>query len=495
MCCLEQGDWVDHAAAPTLGEDWEARRQRDRHPNPNVRALPSDYPVNDADTPLQPSMYNAVGGSTIHWGAHFPRFRPSDFCTATLDGVGDDWPIGYRDLDAAYAANDRAVGVSGLAGDPANPPRPPRAMGPIDPGPGAVRIAGAFNRLGWHWWPSDAAVATRPYEGRGACNNCGPCDLGCPQLARSSADVTYWPAALAAGARLHTRARVAEITTDPRGRASGARYYDAEGREHHQPASAVVLAANGVGTARLLLLSGLANSSGLVGRRLMHHVTAMVTGIFDEDLAAYAGPFAMSIVSQEFYETDPSRGFARGFQLQLMRGDGPLGTALGTYLPRLPWGARHHAEHREQLGRTATLIVTAEDLPEEHNRVTIDPSLRDGDGIPAPALHYRVSENSGRIVDFGIERAGEALREAGARTIVERRLVNPTGFHLLGTARMGDDPARSVVDGWCRSHDVPNLYVIDGSVFVTCAAVNPTSTIQAIALRAAQRLASTRGRG
>jgi choline dehydrogenase-like flavoprotein len=177
-----------------------------------------------------------------------------------------------------------------------------------------------------------------------------------------------------------------------------------------------------------------------------------------------------------------------------MRGDGPLGTALGTYLPRLPWGDHHHRELLRQFGRTATLIVTAEDLPEEHNHVTLDPRLVDSDGIPAPALHYRVSGNSKAILAFGMDRAAEALQEAGASAIIRRPLVNPTGFHLLGTARMGDDPQRSVVDRWCRSHDVPNVYVVDGSVFVTAAAVNPTSTIQALALRAADAIIRSRGR-
>lgn len=495
--CLEQGGWVHPEAVPSLGMGWEVSRQRSHHPNPNVRRLPADYPVNDVDSPIRPLMYNAVGGSTIHWGGHFPRFHPSDFRVRTLDGVADDWPLSYAELEPYYDLNDRMTGVAGITGDPANPPRSPRQSPPVPLGRGGELLAGAFDRLGWHWWPTDAAVNTVPYgPGRGACNNCGPCDLGCPQGARSSTDVTYWPAALRLGVDLRTFARARAVTVDARGRATGVVYRDPHGVERRQRADVVVLAGNGVGTARLLLLSsspqhpdGLANSSGLVGRRLMHHPTGMATGVFDQELLGYQGPFAVSILCQEFYESDPARGFVRGYQMQVVRSDGPLGTALGGYLVPTPWGPGHHEAFFARFGRTASLTVTTEDLPDEQNTVVLDPELTDDDGIPAPRLTYRVDDNARAMIEHGLLRASEALVEAGARRVLPQRLVESAGFHLLGTARMGDDPATSVVDRWGRAHDVDNLFVVDGSVFVTVGALNPTSTIQAIALRAADRIA------
>ena len=499
VLCLEQGDWVDHDQAATTQPDWEVRRDRDWNPYPNHRKLAADYLINDSDTPILPLMYNGVGGSTLHWGCCFPRFHPSDFRVKTLDGVADDWPLDYFELEPYYDLNDRMMGVSGVVGDPANPPRTPRPLPPIAPGRGATRMAAAFDRLGWHWWPMDVAVNSQPYgEGRGACNYCGPCDLGCPQRARASTDVTYWPQALANGARLETGARVHEVTIDERGRASGASWIDTERNAWHQPARVVILAANGVGTARLLLLSasnafpdGLANSSGLVGRNLMHHVTGMVTGVFDEDLEAYKGPFAASIFSQEFYETDTSRGAVRGLQLMQIRGDGPLGTAIGRYLPQIPWGDGHHERLLARLGRTATLTVTTEDLPHESNHVSLDPELVDSSGIACPALHYEIDDNTWTLLDFGSERAQEVFNEAGAAEIVPQRVVPGTGFHLLGTAKMGSDPVSSVVDPFGQAHDVPNLFVVDGSTFVTAAALNPTSTIQALALRTADHIIAT----
>ncbi|WP_421928611.1 GMC family oxidoreductase [Neoaquamicrobium sediminum] len=500
VTCLEQGDWVSYEDTPSFYNDWEVARQTTHHPNPNVRGNRVDYPVDDSEAAIKPFLYNAVGGSTILWGAHFPRFRPSDFRVRSLDGVADDWPIAYEDLAPFYEENDRMVGVSGLAGDPGNPPRDARQMPPVPPGPGGERMAAAFDRLGWHWWPTDVAINTRPYgEDRGTCNNCGPCDLGCPLGARSSSDVTYWRAAVKAGVRLITGARSFEIETDARGRATGVAYYDRDGKAQRHRANVVALAANGLGTARLMLLStsrrfpnGLANDSDLVGRRLMHHPTGMVTARFDERMDGYRGPFAVSILSQQFYETDAARDFVRGYQMQLIRSDGPVGTACGGYLPRVPWGRRHHQTFRDTFAHTASLTVTTEDLPRPENRVTLSETLKDAWGIPAPKMTYALDDNTKRMIEHGIGSATRAFEEAGAVEISAQRLVANAGFHLLGTACMGADPETSVVDAACRAHAVPNLLVLDGSVFTTAAALNPTSTIQALALRAADLLVRER---
>jgi choline dehydrogenase-like flavoprotein len=500
VTCLEQGDWVTYGDVPSLHTDWEIARQTTHHANPNIRRAAADYPVDESEAAIKPLLFNAVGGSTILWGAHFPRFRPSDFKVKTLDGVADDWPIAYEDLARYYEENDRIVGVSGLSGDPGNPPRDPRPMPPISTFRGAERVAGAFDRLGWHWWVSDVAINSRPYgEGRGACNNCGPCDVGCPVKARSSADITYWPLALRAGASLITNARVFEVETDALGRATGVAYYDAAGQARRHRAAVVILAANGLGTARLLHLSrsarapdGIANSSGLVGRNLMHHPTGMVTGIFDEPLDSYKGPFATSILSQHFYETDLSRGFVRGYQMQLVRGSAPVGTAVGGYQQRLPWGAAHHDAFRRVFNHSASLTVTTEDLPRPENRVVLSDTMADRWGIPAPKMIYALDQNTKDMIRHGIGSATRAFEEAGARDVMAEELVVYAGFHLLGTAKMGNDPATSVVDRHCRSHDVRNLMVVDGSVFVTSAALNPTPTIQAIALHAADALLADR---
>lgn len=491
VVCLEQGDWVDPTDYPHASPDWELHRQTDFAKDPNARQRPEDYPLNNDDTPIVPLMFNAVGGSTIHWSGHFPRFRPSDFRVKTLDGVADDWPLTYWDLAPYYEQNDANVGVSGLSGDPGNPERTPRQTPPLGLDTATKTYVRGLEELGWHWWPTDNAIITAPYgEGRQACNYCGPCDMGCPIGAVSSAHVTYWPLALAQGVRLVTRARVREITVDRRGRANGAVYYTADGGIDQLHARVVIVACNGVGTPRLLLNSesslfphGLANSSGLVGTNLMFHPVTFVTGVFADPINAYVGPLGMVLHSQEFYETDTSRGFVRGFQLQMGRDSGPLSTALGNFPGEfVPWGADHHRVQREHSAHMLTVSVMIEDLPEAHNRVELDPTLADGNGIPAPRIVYKVSENSRRCLDYAIARGRDLMEAAGATQIIGQPITRETGWHLMGTARMGDDPANSVVDRHGRAHDVPNLFIIDGSLFVTSAAVNPTSTIQALAL-------------
>jgi choline dehydrogenase-like flavoprotein len=495
IVCLEQGGWVDPATLPGMGTDWELRQVGDFNFSPNVRARPEDYPVNDGDSPIAASMFNAVGGSTILYAAHFPRFRPSDFRVRTLDGVADDWPVDYARLEPWYAINARMMGVSGLAGDPAYPPKevplPPVPLGKL-----GRTLAGGFNRLGWHWWPSDSAIVTREWEGRAPCINAGTCLVGCPQGAKASTDVTYWPAALRRGVTLRTGCRVREITVGDDGMVNGAIYYDAEGVERRQKAEVVVVACNGIGTPRLLLNSrsrhfpdGLANRSGLVGRNLMFHPYGMVTGIFDEPLEGYKGPTGCCIMSQEFYDTDPGRDFVRGYSFEMLRGFGSVYTALwGMSAGRLPWGADHHRAYAELFDRTAGMVVICEDLPEPENRVTLDPELTDSNGIPAPKITYRLSDNSTKMLAHGVERGKEVLAAAGAKTTVVEAPLRVAGWHLMGTARMGTDPRTSVVNPWGRCHDPKNLFIIDGSIFVTAAAVNPTNTIQALALHIADTM-------
>jgi len=495
VLCLDQGPWMKQQDYPTNGLDWEARGMADYASNPNVRRLSADYPVNEQDSEIAPQMFNAVGGSTILWAAHFPRLTPGDFRSKTEDGVGEDWPIDYETLEPYFSLNDRMMGVSGLAGDPAYPYHEP-PLPPLPLGKTGNALASGFEKLGWHWWPSDSAILSREYEGRAACINLGPCLTGCAQGAKASTDITYWPAAQRKGVQLRTGCRVREITVRADGMADGVVYYDAEGQIQEQKAEIVVLACNGIGTPRLLLNSkssqhadGLANSSGLVGKNLMFHPYAMVTGIFDEPLQGRRGPVGCSLWSHEFYRTDHSRGFVRGYSFEAVRGFGPAQTALwGMVHGLVPWGEDHHQAFARVYDHTATLLGITEDQADESNTVTLDPELTDAHGIPAPKITYRVSDNSRKMLAHAVERATEALRAAGAAQTVAMPLVREAGWHLMGTARMGRDPATSVVNERGQAHDVKNLFIVDGSIFVTAGGVNPTSTIQALALYVADNI-------
>ncbi|HEY8869437.1 MAG TPA: GMC family oxidoreductase [Candidatus Limnocylindrales bacterium] len=499
VVCLEQGLWHDRAEYRGAELDWELTARKQWSGSPNIRALPEDYPVDDGDADVSPLMFAGVGGSMLLFAAAWPRMLPSDFRVLTLDGLADDWPLTYDELRPFYERSDRQMGVSGVGGDPAYPFGEDPPLPPLPIGPGALKVARAHTRMGWHWWPEPNAILSVPREGRHPCVQRGTCMQGCPEGAKASTDLTHWPHALARGARLVTGARVRRLETNAAGLVTGALWLDRTGVEHFERARVVVLAANAIGTARLLLLStspahpdGLANSSGLVGRRLMMHPFASVTGLFDESLESWQGHFGCSIESFEFYETDERRGFVRGAKWGLAPTGGPINAALPSRAGEQVWGADHHLHVRARLGRGASWGLFGEDLPDASNSVTLSAATTDSSGIPAPKLHYRVSDNSRRLLDFHIARASESLLEAGAHTVEVDRLMRYSGWHLLGTARMGDHAATSVVDRWNQAHDVPNLYVVDGSCFVTSGGVNPTSTICALALRAADHMVETR---
>jgi choline dehydrogenase-like flavoprotein len=499
VVCLEQGDWHRPDEYPGIRDDWELASRKQWATSPNIRGLPEDYPIVE-DSPVSPLMFNGVGGSMILYAGAWPRALPSDFRVRSLDGIADDWPLDYFELLPFFQQTDRDFGISGLAGNPGYPRaglEPPLPPLPIHAA--GTKVARAHDRLGWHWWPEYNAILSRPYDGRKACVLRSSCQSGCNEGAKASTDLTHWPKAIAAGARLVTGARVRRIETNERGLATGAMWVDRDGAEHFEPAKVVVLAANAVGSPRLLLLSsssqhpdGLANSSGLVGKRLMMHPFANVAGLFDEPLMSWQGQFGDMIESLEFYETDESRGFVRGARWAMAPTGGPVNTALPSRAGVQSWGPDHHLHVRTHLGHGANWGLFAEDLPDEENAVVLSSTVTDGDGVPAPEIRYRMSDNSRRMLDFHIERATESLVEAGARSVEVDRLMRYSGWHLLGTTRMGDDPASSVLDRWNRAHDVTNLYVVDGSCFVTSTGVNPTSTIVALALRAAEHMIETR---
>ena len=501
VVCLEQGGWTRPEDRPHASPDWEWQRLTNWSTAPNVRGHSQDYPVDTLDETTL--MYNGVGGSTTVYTACWPRFRPSDFRKGTEHGAAPDWPFTYEDLAPWYDRHDMLAGVSGVEGDPAIPPRGPFATPPTSPGPYGPITSAGFDKLGWHWWPMPAAIISEDYDGRLACNHCGNCQSGCPRGSLNDYSVTTWPHAIAAGAELRTHARVAQIQTGPDGRATGALYKDRNsGTWHVQTADIVVLAANGVGTSRLLLNSasgqhpdGLANSSGCVGRHLMHHGLAMVEMWVDRPTDSHQGIISAVHICEEFAETDASRGFVNGFTMHLVRNNGAGFQALGSHSSNVaPWGAGHHDWFRRHFGHGISCLIVGDDLPLPENRVTLSETLRDTDGLPGAKIAYRLHPNDERMMDYGVDRALDLAAAIDAFDVKVNRWdfhghgYRPPAWHLLGTCRLGDDPADSVVNQWGQSWDVPNLYLMDGSILPTGAAVNPTSTIGALALRNATHL-------
>lgn len=503
VTCLEQGPAVHPVDHASLTPEWEFATTREWAFDPNVRRLPYDYPVITNGT-FRPYLFNAVGGSTNHYSGFWHRLKPVDFRKGTEHGLEAtaDWPLSYEDLAGYYDRNDAEVGVSGVPGDPAYPPRPdaPR-MPPVAHGRYYDLIVQGLESLRLHWWPADNAILTEDREDRLACNHCGMCVVGCPRGALGTAAQAYLAPALGNGLDLRSGLRATRITTDAHGAADGVEYIDlSTGATHRVQAPLVILAANGIGTPRLLLLSasrqwpdGLANSSGLVGRHFMTHGYRLADMWFSEPTQHWKGPFGAGPYCQEWYDTDPSRGAVNGITITFGGAWGPAMSALGATTGARPadWGPAHHRHFEDRFDHHVFCAIQADDLPVASNRVTLDPEATDSSGLPAANVRYDLHPNTRRLLEFGSGRLAEIAAAAGAQRVdfepLDERFCQP-GWHLMGTARMSDDPAAGVVDPWHRAWDVPGLVVCDGSSMVTGGAGNPTATIGALALRCADRL-------
>lgn len=447
-----------------------------------------------------------VGGGTVHFTANYWRFHEIDFEERSrygaIEGTGfSDWPIRYADLEPYYTKAEWELGVSGLAGaSPFDPPRSkPYPLPPMPVKSSGVLLERGARKLGLHAFPAPMAILSQPYQGRAACAHCGYCEwFGCEMGAKSSTMATVIPMAEKTGrCEIRPNSTTRKIETDERGWVTGAIYFDAAGREHFQRAKAVVVCANGAETPRLLLLSksklfpqGLANSSGLVGKYLMFDTGSYAGGVFEHPLNEYKSIHVTRVI-HDFYDSDPKRGFYGGGGLDARFDLYLIGFALWGLPPDVPrWGANFKKALHENFTRTMYIQAHTTALPVETNNVSLDPDIKDAWGLPALRVTYKDHPDDVKNSYFFQDRALELLEAAGAVKKWPLPIEDTVAsVHLLGTCRMGDDPKTSVVDKYHRAHDVPNLFIVDGSSFVTSGRNQPTCTIQALAYRAADHLA------
>ena len=481
-----------------LGGGQPASGQTFRQTEDQVAVSPMHQPVRYAQT---------VGGSSVHFSANFWRFRQSDFRERSLLGPISgtnfaDWPITYEELEPYYTRVDWEIGVSGEPGPFDAPRSRPFPMPPLPIKSSGALLEKAASKLGLHaqWEPH--AILSKPLNGRAACIKCGHCMFfGCEVGAKSSSLAAMIPLAEATGrCEIRAESAVFRIETDASGRASEVLYYDRNGQEQSQRAKAVIVSANGAETARLLLMSsserhpdGLANSSGFVGRNLMFNAHGVVDGVFENPLNEYKGA-QVSKVIHDFYETDPARGFYGGGGIDaraLWSATPILHAMLGMPHDVPAWGKAFKDAMAHNFTRQMSLACATTSLALDRNNITLDPTSKDRWGRPAIRLTYLDHDDDLSTVRFLVARAEELMDAAGAKKFWAHD-VTPTdgGEHLLGTARMGDDPASSVIDRYHRSHDVPNLFICDGSSFVTSGRGQPTMTIMALAFRAAEHIAA-----
>jgi choline dehydrogenase-like flavoprotein len=375
------------------------------------------------------------------------------------------------------------------------PPLPAKSSGVI--------LERGARKLGLHPIPAPMAINSQPYRGRPPCVHCGYCHgFGCEVMAKASTLTTVIPEAEATGrCEVRPDSYVSRIETNPQGRATGIAYFDRHRREHFQRARAVVVCANGAETPRLLLMSastrfphGLANSSGLVGKYLMFNYTARALGVFEHELNEYKSVQVTRIVL-DFYDSDPKRGHYGGGGLDGRIGPQPTFWAIRTATEGPSWGSAYKARLQE-FSRSMQVACHGTSLPIESNNVTLDPELKDAWGLPAICVTYKDHPDDLANARFLQDRGAEILEAAGALRVTKAPVTEQSfSMHLLGTCRMGNNPATSVVDRYHRSHDVPNLFLCDGSSLVTSGRGQPTMTIQALAFRAGEHIAQFAKRG
>ncbi len=441
------------------------------------------------------SRVKGVGGTTLHYQGEAHRFSPQAFKSKSLYGVAEDWPITYDELEPYYERAEHILGVSGADHNPLKPRRSPFPNPPHKLSCASKRVKTGFDELGLHLWPNSLAILSRSYDGRPSCNYCNGCSLGCMMQAKGSMDVTFIPKAEATGnVEIRPNSVAREVIINKQGKVNGVMYFDSQKIERRQKAKLIVVSAGALESPRLLLNSksplfpdGLANSSGMVGRFFMETIIYIVTAIFSEQLNSYKG-LQIDSRAWDYNEPQKENSFFGGVVFGISAFDllGPL-----SYAKRLTkgWGSEHKDFMRNYFGHGINVFAIGEQLPHQDSRITIDPEVKDFYDIPVAKVTTKLCDNDLEMLSFMSKKCKEIVEAAGAEEIVREESSYDLSLisHIGGTCRMGIDPDKSVLNTYCQSHNIDNLFVIDSSCFVTeGGGDSPSLTIHAIALRASE---------
>jgi choline dehydrogenase-like flavoprotein len=431
-------------------------------------------------------IVKAVGGTTTHWAGACPRFKAHEFAARSTYGDIDganlaDWPITLSELEPYYNKAEIKMGVSHRHGRP-----------PLPANNNYKVFAGGAQKIGYrHYATGPYATNVEPYDGRPGTVQDGFNFQGDKQGSKWSTLVSEIPKAdKTDNLDLRPNAHAAQILHDTRGRATGVLYLDRNGTLRRQRAAVVCVAGNSIETPRLLLLSGsaqhpdgLANSSGQVGRNYMRHTTGTVWGQFDKPVRMYRGETMAGVIADES-RLDTSRGFVGGYYMETIA----LGPAfLAKFVAPGRWGS-HLTDILDDYRNTAGMWIVGEDMPQKTNRVTLSAATVDQHQLPVANVHFDDHPNDIAMRRHGTTQGSAVYTAVGAKRVIETPPYPST--HNLGTCRMSQRPGDGVVDRFGRAHDVPNLFISDGSVFTTGAGANPTLTIVALATRQADYIAT-----
>lgn len=456
------------------------------------------YSVAPGGEPFEWWRVRAVGGKSLFWAGVTPRFGPDEF--QPKDDFDTKWPLTYADVAPFYDKVESLIGVSSsgeaVGAFPLN-----NGLKPLRPKLAEIELKRAAEAMGrgLKMIPLPKAILTQDHRGRPACHNCGPCWQGCDSGSKfDSLRVFVLGARRTGKLDLRTGARVRSIEVKD-GKATSVHYWDAASKSYREVrAKAIVLGAGCIESAQILLNSGIANSSGLIGRYLSEHLYASVGGhlpqLMGRKVVNEDGNGAHSFIPDLTANWRGNR-FIRGYQI-FPGGSTPETTLVGKNLAG--FGQEWKKQIRDYYTAGVGVLFQGEVLPYRDNRIEIDPNLKDDAGIPGVRFHYRWRENEDAMFRDMIAVGDEMLRKAGAEMLPSK---NPKpmeyghSIHYVGTARMGRDPKSSVVNPWSQSHDVPNLFLHDAATFVTAGNQNPTLTILALAMRSSERLVELLRRG
>ena len=471
-----------HETWDFINDEWDSFNQlawKDKRTTSGDWRVAKDFPN------LPAWIVKAVGGSTVHWAGASLRFQEHEWKPRTTYGAVQganllDWPIDAAEMEPWYALAETKLGVTRTEGRPGLPgnnnylvfEKGAKALGYTEVHTGRM------------------AINSQDYDDRMACQQTGFCFQGCKWGAKWSSAYTDIPRGEATGnLEVRERSHVARILHDDSGKATGVEYYDADGTLQMQKARIVCVAGNSFESPRLLLNSassmfpdGLANSSGQVGRNYMRHMTGSVYATFDKPVRMWRGTTMAGIIQDEARH-DPSRGFVGGYEMETLSLGIPF---MAAFLDPGGWG-REFTTALDAYENMAGMWLVGEDMPQETNRVTLNHDITDQHGLPVANVHFDDHPND-RAMRAHAYKQGIAIYEAVGAT---RTFPTPPypSTHNLGTNRMSENPRDGVVNRWGQTHDVPNLFVSDGSQFTSGAAENPTLTIVALAIRQADHIA------
>lgn len=454
-----------------------------------------------------------VGGGTVRMGGYFYRFVPDDFRMRTRFGDFEelaDWPYGYDELEPYYCRAEWEIGVSGGHGPLDGPRSRPLPMPAVNSHPLADLLDRACERLGVTSYSTPRAVNSRPHNGRPACSYCHTCGgYGCPTGAKGSTLAALLPRAEATGCcEILAGVMVRELPLDRQGRVTGCVYLDDAGKEHKVAARVVCVCCSAVESARLLLLSrssrfpdGLANSSGRVGRHLQLHSGSVGRASFrpgrlNHEQLFDSNPYTGRSVMDHYFLPKGISPLAKGGILRFgSSADGPVSKsqalAFGDDQREVLWGAALEHRIREHFfeQREMHFEVFHDYLPNAGSRVQLDPEVKDAWGLPVARVYLDPCEHHVLAGEYLVDRGLEIFEAMGASKLRRGNSIgHPTKVHAHGTCRAGLDPRDSVLDPFCRAHEVSNLYVVDGSFMPTSGGAAPTLTILANSFRTADHL-------